>query len=150
MPIGTAFIRFFAALLLSIPLFLGFSFYLGAASADDTVLDADFISDSFQRVDLYDRIYSEVFLRQEFSDWTDSLAGGFETSGDEKAQLLRNSIPPEYIEAETQRNVSETLGFLKGEDDTLDVYIRLDTPLGNAKSTAFVSWTSASTRCRQY
>lgn len=129
--------RIFAALLLSIPLFLAFSFYLGAASADDTVLDANYVADSFERVDLYDRIYSDVFLRQEFSDWTDSLAGGFQTSGDEKAQLLRDSIPPEYIEAETQRNVAETLAFLRGENDTLDVYIRLDTPLDNAKPTAF-------------
>ena len=137
MPIGTAFIRTFAALLLSIPLFLGFSFYLGAVSADDTLLNADFIADSFERVDLYERIYREVFLRQEFSDWADSLTGGFQVSDDEKAQLLKDSIPPAYIEAETERNVSETLEFLKGEDDELDVFIHLNTPLDNAKSTAF-------------
>jgi hypothetical protein len=38
MPIGTAFLRIFAALVLSIPFFLGSIFYLGVASADDTVL----------------------------------------------------------------------------------------------------------------
>jgi hypothetical protein len=137
MPIGTAFLRIFAALVLSIPFFLALSFYLGAASADDTVLDADFVTDSFERVDLYERIYSEVFLRQEFSDWADSLTGDFQVPDDEKARLLKNFIPPDYIQAETERNVSETLDFLKNEDNQLDVFIHLDTPLGNAKSTAF-------------
>jgi hypothetical protein len=137
MPIGTAFLRIFAALVLSIPLFLSFSFYLGAASANDTVLNSEYIGDSFQRVDLYGRIYSDVFLRQVFSDWTDSLTGGFQVSDDEKAQLLKSSIPPDYVEAETERNVSETLSFLKSEDDELDVFIHLDTPLENAKPAAF-------------
>jgi hypothetical protein len=137
MPIGTAFLRIFAALVLSIPFFLALSFYLGAASAEDTLLDADFVTDSFERVNLYERIYSEVFLRREFSDWADILTGDFQVSDEEKAQLLKNSIPPAYVETETERNVSETLEFLNSEDNQLDVFIHLDTPLGNAKSTAF-------------
>jgi hypothetical protein len=117
------------------PLLLGLSYYLAATAAADTFLNTDFIASSFQRSQLYDRIYQEVLLRQEFSSWTNGLIGGLEVSDDDKAQLLMKVAPPAYIEEETERNVSELLEFFRGADNELDVFIDLNTPLENSKST---------------
>jgi hypothetical protein len=114
MPIATAILRIFTARILSIPLFFSFSYYLLATVAEDTLLDAEFIARSFQRSQLYNRVYQDVFLRQEFSEWTSSLVGGFQVSGDTKAQLLRSVVPPSYVEAETERDVSEIFGIPQG------------------------------------
>lgn len=136
MPIATAILRIFTALILSIPLFFSFSYYLLATAADDTLLDADFIASSFQKSELYNRVYRDVLLRPEFSEWTSSLVGGFQVSGDTKAQLLQSVVPQSYVEAETEENVSEILGYLRGDNDELDPFIDLDTPLENIKPTA--------------
>src|SRR5918996_892797 len=117
MPIATAILRIFTALILSIPLFFSFSYYLATTAAEDILLDADFIVGSFQKNQLYDRIYRDVLLRQEFNEWTSSLVGSFQVSGDTKAQLLKSVIPPSYVETEIERNVSKILEYLRGEGD---------------------------------
>jgi hypothetical protein len=57
MPITTAFIRVFTALLLSVPALLGFGYYFVATGVDDTLLDADFVAGSLQRARVYERIH---------------------------------------------------------------------------------------------
>jgi hypothetical protein len=139
MPIATAILRIFTALILSIPLFFSFSYYLATTAAEDILLDADFIAGSFQKNQLYDRIYRDVLLRQEFNEWTSSLVGSFQVSGDTKAQLLKSVIPPSYVETEIERNVSKILEYLRGEGDELNVFLNLTTPLENIKPTALAS-----------
>jgi hypothetical protein len=136
MPIATAILRIFTALILSIPLFFSFSYYLLATAAEDTLLDADFITSSFQKRQLYNRVYRDILLRPEFSEWTSSLVGGFQVSADTKAQLLRSVVPPSYVEAETEENVSEILEYLRGDGNELNAFINLNIPLENIKPTA--------------
>ena len=129
MPVAAAFIRIFSALLLGIPFALAFTYYLAASAADATVLEPDFVASALQRSGYYDRVYSEVLLRPEFSTWTGSFIGGFEVADDERAQLLEDLAPSTYLQEETERNISALLMYLNGSSDDLDLYIDLDTPL---------------------
>jgi hypothetical protein len=132
MPVAAAFIRIFAALLLSIPFFFLATHYLVAKAADQTLLDAEFVADSFDRSGLYQRIYGEVFIRPQYADWTDGLIGGLPASEQEKVQLLEEVLPPPYIRRETERNVAELTGFLRDGNDDLDLYVDLRPPLERA------------------
>ncbi len=132
MPVAAAFIRIFSALLLGIPIVLAFTYYLVATAADATLLDPDFVASSIQRSGYYDRVYSEVLLRPEFSDWTGSFIGGFEVAGDERAQLLEDLAPTSYLQEEAERNITALLLHLTGSRDDLELYIDLNTPLLNS------------------
>ena len=90
MPVATAFIRIFSALLLGIPFVLAFAYYLVTTAADATILDPDFVASAVQRSGYYDRVYREALLRPGFSEWTGSFIGGFEVADDERAQLLED------------------------------------------------------------
>ena len=136
MPITTGIIRVFSALILSIPLFFIFSYYLLTVVVVDTLLNEEFVAKSFQEVQLYDRAYQAIFLRQEFSEWTDSLVGGFQVSDQTKAQILKEVIPPTYLKTETERNVSAILGYVNGHGE-LNVFLDLNVPLENLDPAAF-------------
>lgn len=136
MPIATAFIRVFTALMLSVPAFLGFGYYFVATAANATLLDADFVAGSLQRAQVYVRIHREVFLQDEFNSWTTQLAGGLQISDEDKAELLEQSIPPTYVRQETERNVVELLEYLTGDGNQLELFIDLTAPLENARPIA--------------
>lgn len=102
MPIATAFLRIFTALVLSIPLLLSFGYYLTAAAIEDTLLRPAYVTESLNESRLYDRIYSEVLLTPEFEAWANTLVGNLQVPSQEKARLLRSVIPPDYVQGETE------------------------------------------------
>jgi hypothetical protein len=133
MPIATGFIRILSALILSIPVFLCFAYYLGALALEDTILEPRYVANSFDDNDVYERIYNEVLLGGQFEEWIDRLVGGFNVSDEEKVQLLREVIPPEYIRGETERSITTIVDYLNNENDDLSVYIDLNQPLDNIR-----------------
>ncbi len=130
MSVAAAFFRIIAALILSLPVFFGFSYYLGASAIEDTLLKPSTLVESLEKNDAYNRIYEEFLLKPEFSGWTNILTGGFQLSDEDRAQALREVIPPAFIQAETERNIGSIVGYLNGEVDDLQVFIDIRQHVG--------------------
>ncbi len=137
MPIGTAFLRIITALILSIPVLLSFSYYLFGTAIQNTFLQPGYVTESLVDSELYNRIYDEILLAAEFDEWTDSLVGNFHLSNDEKITLLRQVIPPEYVQGETERSVATLVNYLRDDVDSLEVFIDLSVPSENIKPTIY-------------
>jgi hypothetical protein len=137
MPVATAFLRIFTALVLSIPLLLSFGYYLTAAAVEDTLLRPAYVTESLNDTRLYERIYNEVLLTPEFEMWANTLVGNLKVPSEEKARLLQSVIPPDYVQSETERSLTSLVSYLNNQSNSLEVFIDLSRPVENLQPAVF-------------
>lgn len=128
-------VRAGASLILFVIIFVGFLSYLILNNFSDKLLSADFYNNTLAAEDTYNRIYDEVLLDDELKDTTERFLGDIQiVSHQEIVDLLREIMPPEYIQAEVERAIGRTIDWVNEDVDELELYVDLNEPLDNVKT----------------
>ncbi len=118
--------------------FVAFLWWALQDNVADKLLTAEFYTDTISQQDAYNRIYDEVLLDQELEDTTQDLLGGVQVvSQQEVADLLRDILPPDYLQAQTEGSIQRTVAYFNGDREELDLYIDLGPPLDNVEPVIF-------------
>ena len=127
-----------AALVLGVIIFVGFLFFLILNNFSDKLLSADFYNDTIAGQDTYNRIYTEVLVDEELLDRTSELLGDIQVvSHEDIVELLREIVPPDYIQDQVEGNIDRTIAYVQEDTDELEIYIDLARPLENVKPVMF-------------
>ena len=127
-----------AALVLGVIVFFGFLWWLLQDNFSDKLLSAEFYTDTIAKEDTYNRIYDEVLLDEELESATRDLLGGIQVESQaETAALLREIIPPEYLQSQTEASIQRTVAYFNEAAETLDLYVDIGPPLDNVKPALF-------------
>ena len=133
-----AIIRPVAALVLGVIIFFGFLWLMLLNNVSDKLLRAEFYTDTISGEDTYNRIYDEVLLDQELENTTQDLLGGIQVvSHEDIVGLLREIIPPEYLQSETEASIQRTVDYFNEDRENLDLYVDIGPPLENVKPVIF-------------
>ena len=133
-----AIIRPVVALVLGVVVFFGFLWLLLLNNTTDKLLSAEFYTDTISGEDTYNRIYDDVLLDKELENTTQDLLGGVQVvSQEEIVGLLREIIPPEYLQSETEGAIQRTVDYFNDDRETLDLYVNVGPPLDNVKTVIF-------------
>ena len=125
------------ALVLGVIVFFGFLWLL-LNNVSDKLLTAEFYTDTISDQDTYNRVYDEVLLDQELEDTTQDLLGGIQVvSHEEIVGLLKEIIPPDYLQSEIEGSINRTVDYFNEDRDTLDFYVDVGPPLDNVKPVIF-------------
>ena len=116
-------------ILLMVPIFISFGYFLTANAVETVALRSETVVKALSENDAYERIYTELLLDDELKDVIDRLKGGFDLSDQEAKGLLLEVLPPHHVQAATERSVVSLVGYLNYDSDDLDVYIDLGTAL---------------------
>ncbi len=131
-------LRSFAALVMGVVVFVGFLFLLLVGNFSGKVLNADFYKDTIAGQDSYNRIYDEVLIDQKLKDKTDELLGNIQVGDyDDIGNLLRQILPPGYLQSQVEGSIERTVNYLNEEADDLEAFIDMGPPLGNVKPVLF-------------
>ncbi|MBC8280841.1 MAG: hypothetical protein H8E48_08665 [Chloroflexi bacterium] len=121
-------------MILFVIIFVGFLSYLILNNFSDKLLSADFYTKTLAAEDTYNRIYDDVLLDDELTETTERFLGDIEiVSHEEIVDLLREIMPPEYIQSEVEGAIGRTVDYINEDVDELDLYIDLNLPLNNVK-----------------
>ena len=124
-----------ATLVLGVVIFVGFLSYLIMNNFSDKLLNADFYNDTLAAEDAYNRIYDEVLLDDELMDTTEKFLGGIEIADHQDViDLMREVIPPEYIQSEIESAIGRTIDWVNEDTEDLELYVDLNGPLDNVKT----------------
>ncbi|PKB70661.1 MAG: hypothetical protein BZY87_09010 [SAR202 cluster bacterium Io17-Chloro-G6] len=127
-----------AALVLGVIVFVGFLFFLILNNFSDKLLNADFYTDTIEGQDSYNRIYDEVLVDGELLDKTKEFLGDIQiVTHQDIVDLMREIVPPDYIQWEVEENIDRAIAYTKEEVDELDIHIDLAEPLTNVKPVMF-------------
>ena len=126
--------RAFVALVLFVIIFAGFLSYLIVNNVAGKLLSADFYTNTLESEDTYNRIYNDVLLDGELEQTTGRLLGDIQiASHQEVVELLREIMPPEYIQSEVEGAIGRTVDYFNEDAENLGLYIDLNLPLNNVK-----------------
>jgi len=99
-----------------------------ATTADRTVFDGDYVSQTIEDEDAYEPIRNEtieqVLERMESADLSEGQTLLQAGNGTDNRTLVENAVTDSYVKEETDENVEELYGYLNGEREEL--YMDLD------------------------
>ena len=131
----SALLRVFGGLFLGLTVVTGLLYYLVAVNFSRNLVESETYNIAIGDTGAYDRIYEEVLADPEVKENIGNLLGGVEIDEvDEGIEVLREVMPPSYIQAQTEDNVNRLTGFLRGEREELEIYARLGLPLRRIES----------------
>jgi len=123
---------------LGVVIFIGFLSFLVLNNFSDKLLSADFYKSTIAAEDTYNRIYDEVLLDDELRDKTAEFLGDIQVvSHDEIVDLLRDILPPAYIQSQVEGSIDRTVDYINEDVDVLEAYVDLTEPLNNVKPVMF-------------
>ena len=130
-----ALFRVFGGLLLGLAVVVGLLYLLVAANLSRNLVKSETYNIAISDTGAYDRIYEEVLADPDVEAEIGNLLGGVEFDQvDEVIGILREVMPPSYIQAQTEDNINRFTGFLRGEREELEIYARLRLPLQRVES----------------
>ena len=130
-----ALLRVLGGLLLGLAVVSSLLYFLVAVNFSQNIVESDTYNIAISDTGAYDRIYEEVLADPEVKENIGNLLGGVEIDEvDEGIEVLREVMPPSYIQAQTEDNINRLTGFLRGEREELEIYARLGLPLRRIES----------------
>ena len=127
-----------SGLVLGVVLFVGFALSLVDRNVSEKLLNAEFYGDIIAAESTYNRIYDEVLVDDELKETTNRLLGNINiVSRQETGDLLRQTIPPEYLREEVEGSVGRAISRLSQDSGELDFYVDLTEPLESVKQVMF-------------
>ncbi len=116
---------------LGMVVFAGLLYFLVVVNFSQRLQDPEVYSVAISDTDAYNRIYDEVLVDRALEDQTANLTGDLDVEVNEAAvDILRDVMPPAYLQEQTENNIGRFTGFLRREHDDLEVYVDLEEPLG--------------------
>ena len=123
-------LRALAGILLGIVVFAGLFHYLVVVNVSQRIEDPEVYNAAISDAGAYDRIYGEVLADEAIEEHTGNLLGNLEIEDSgEAVAVLREVMPPAYLQEQTEANIERFTGYLRNESDDLEIYVELDEPL---------------------
>ena len=125
-------------LVLGVVIFFGFLSLLVLNNFSEKLQSADFYKSTIAAEDTYNRIYNKVLLDDELREKTSEFLGNIQVvRHDEIVGLLRDILPPEYIQSQVEGSIDRTVDYINEDVDVLEAYVELAEPLNNVKPVMF-------------
>ncbi|PZC49062.1 MAG: hypothetical protein C1O27_000431 [Chloroflexi bacterium] len=125
MSVGSALLRAAVALLLSVPAFFGYAYFLSAGLVEKVALDPSHAIRALEKADAYTRIHDTDLLQKQFEDISDSLLGHFDIDRSDRVKLQREILTPSHLKTEIERNLKALSEFMRFDSDVLEVSVLL-------------------------
>ena len=123
-------VRALAGLVLGMVIFAGLIYYLVVVNFSQRLEDPEVYRLAIDETDAYNRIYDEVLVDEALKEHKENLLGGFEFDvRDEAVDILRDVMPPAYLREQTEDNIDRFTGFLRGDEEKLEMLVELKEPL---------------------
>lgn len=108
--------------------------YLLSSTIFGNLFDAGFYTVSFAENRIYERFYDEVLLDEEAEDVRADILGSIDVvSHEDIVGLSREIVPPDYVQEQVETSIESLIGYLDGNEDSLNVLIDLGPPLERTK-----------------
>ena len=128
-------LRALAGLLLGMLVFAGLLYYLVVVNVSQRIENPEVYNSAIEDTDAYNRIYGEVLADEALGDRTGNLLGDLEIEVNEEAvAVLREVMPPAYLQEQTEANIDRFTGYLRRESEDLEIYVELEEPLGRMET----------------
>ena len=127
-------LRPIATFVLGIIVFVGLILLAVGGNLTGKLLDPAFYAGTLAEQDTYNRIYTEILVDPDLAQTTQDLLGDINVNQADIVPLLREILPPEYIQAQVEEVIKRTVGYFNGDLDELEVYLDLGPPLADAKN----------------
>ena len=126
----SGFLRAAAGTALGLAVFTGLLTLLIVVNFTQRLDDAAVYAAAFSETGAYDRIYDEVLMDEALRDRTGGLLGNIVVAThDQGVDVLREVMPPAYLQEQVEENIGRFTGFLRHERERLEIYIDLEEPL---------------------
>ena len=123
-------LRAAASLVLGILIIAGLFYLLVPVNILERLVTAEVYHDAVIEVDAYDRVYDKELLEEALGSLDGGLLGDIEIDDDDQLiEFLRDVLPPAYLQGQTEENIDRVTAYMRGETDTLEVYVELSEPL---------------------
>lgn len=126
-------LRPIATFILGIIVFAGLILLVVGGNLTGKLLDPEFYTGTLAEQDTYNRIYTEILVDPDLEQTTRDLLGDINVDPADIVPLLRDILPPEYIQAQVEDAIERTVGYFNGDLEQLEVYLDLGPPLAEAK-----------------
>ncbi len=136
----TTCLRAAAVLALGTLISVGLLYLLVPVRLLNRLVPAEVYGFAISDTDAYNRLYDEAPADEALRDQTDDLLGDIEIATyDDVVALLREIIPPAYLQEQTENNIDRFTGYLRGETERLEIYVELRAPLERVEPAA-LAW----------
>ena len=127
-------LRAVAGLVLGLVIFAGLLYFLVLVNFFERLVTAEVYAVAISDTGAYNRVYDEVLVDEALQDQTEKLLGDIEIEAhDEAVELLRDVLPPVYLQEQTEDNIDRFTSFLRGEVDELELYAEMEEPLARVE-----------------
>ena len=127
-------LRALGGLILGLVVFAGLLYLLLVANITQRLEDPELYRTAFTETDTYNRIYDEVLVDEALQEQTGELLGGVDLDAQDAVEVLRDVMPPEYLQEQTEANIDRFTGFLSHDLDRLNLYLELNEPLARVEA----------------
>ena len=127
-------LRVLGSLVLGLVVIAGLLYLLVVVNIIQRLEDPELYRAAFTETDAYNRIYDEVLVDAEVQDQTLDLLGGVGLEAQESIEVLRDVMPPAYLQEQTEANIDRFTGFLSHDLERLELYLELREPLDRVEA----------------
>ena len=130
--------RGLASLLLGPVMFVAFAAFLQLNNLAGQIYDSQLYIQTLREQDAYARFYDDVLLDEAVDRTARWVLGGTSVVIQEDLEpLLREILPPAYLQEQVEANVSRAIAYLNEEAETLNLYLELDPILDRIEPALF-------------
>ena len=128
-------LRALAGLVLGLVIFAGLLYLLVVVNFSQRLVESEVYNIAISDTDAYKRIYDEVLVDEALKDTREKLLGyvNFPVS-DDAVEVLRQIMPPAYLQEQTEGNIDRFTSFLRYEENDLAISISMKEPLYREES----------------
>ena len=124
-------------MLLGLAVFAGLLYLLLLVNITERLQDPEIYRTAFTETDAYNRIYDEVLIDEAVQEQTADLLGEVDLKAQDAVRVLREVIPPSYLQAQTEANIDRVSAFLSHDMERLNLYLELRDPLDRVETMVF-------------
>ena len=129
-------LRFVATPILGIAIFAGLLLTIVENNITGKLLNAGFYTDTIAEQNAYNRIYDDILLDKKAKDKVQELLGDVKVvSPEDVVGLVREVMPPEYLQTQVEGAIQRSVAYFKGDVETLDLYLEMGPALDKVKPT---------------
>ena len=123
-------LRALGGLVLGLVVFAGLLYFLIVVNFSQRLEDPEVYNTAISETDAYNRVYDEVLVDEELEDQTANLVGDLDIEASKEAvEVLREVMPPAYLQEQTEANIDRFTGFLRHDRQDLELYADLKEPM---------------------
>ena len=120
------FLRIAAGLALGMVVVVGLVLLLVVVNFTRRLEDPGVYNAAISDTGAYTRVYEEVLVDDALWEQTGNLLGDVDIAvQDEAVDVLREVMPPDFLQDETEDNIGRVTGYLSGERDDFEIHVTL-------------------------